>query len=487
VLVPGSGVPGTELVVQGQHFDAGKYIDIYYDGTLMSEGTKTSTAGDFSIRFTIPESCRGDHQVLVNAGSSVGTIELESHFYATPGLTISPAKGPVGTNVTVTGHGFAKNENDIELMYYSGDGYETVVESIAADAKGQWDTTFEIPTSGPGEHKMDAHGTTSQTYDVKDATFQVIATISIDKSWGTTGESVTMAGSRFGAYEKGIQILFDGQPIVAGIKADSQGEWQETFDVPGVPTGNYIVTAEGEYTSEQDVLGISFEIKPNIALSPAAGHVGTNVTVTGYGFAGDKDVSIMYDGGQEMTATTNDEGNFEASFPVPPSQHGEHQITIGYSAGNVASATFTLESVSPDTPQLISPADGGRLGLRGEVTPTFEWSAVSDDSGISYNLQVAASRDVTGTGEFVDPIVEVTDWTETSYTVTEPLPQGTYYWIVQAVDGAENQGSWTRPRSLRVGLLPLWAFITIIVALVVIVIAVIRALLKRRNIYYDRW
>ena len=35
-----------------------------------------------------------------------------------PGLTVSPEEGPVGTNVTVEGHGFAEDEEDIELRYY---------------------------------------------------------------------------------------------------------------------------------------------------------------------------------------------------------------------------------------------------------------------------------------------------------------------------------------------------------------------------------
>jgi hypothetical protein len=484
-LSPGSGVPGTQLIVEGQHFDAGQYIDIYYDGTLLSEGSKTSVSGDFAISLTVPESCKGDHQVVVEVGTNaIGTIELETSFYATPGLTISPAKGPEGTNVTVTGHGFAKNENSIKLMYYTGDTYETVVKSITADAKGTWGTSFQIPTSTRGEHKIDAQGAVSQSYNVKDATFEVTAGLTIDKSSAGVGENITITGSSFAAYEKGIQILFDGQPVVTGIKADSQGDWEKTFDVPDMPTGDYTVTAEGQLTPQEDINPLSFDIEPGLVLSPDQGHVGTNLTVTGYGFAAAKNVSIMYDGNQETTAATDDQGSFEASFPVPESRHGEHQITIGYSASNVASATFTLESDPPDTPQLISPAVGSRVGIRGRITPTFQWSAVSDESGVYYSLQIATSPDVTAAGNFSDPIISVTGLVGTTYTVTEALPHGTYYWIVQAVDGAENAGGWTAANSFRVGLLPLWAFIAIIVAIVVLIVVLIRALVRRRRYYW---
>jgi hypothetical protein len=483
-LMPGSGVPGTQLIVQGQNFDAGKYVDIYYEGTLMSEGEKTGADGDFAISFTIPESCKGDHEIIVHVGSNVvGTIEKETSFYATPGLTVSPQKGPEGTTVTVTGHGFIKNEDGIEVMYYAG-GYLRVGREIEADDRGYWQTTFQIPTSDRGDHKIDAEGSYSRTYDVKDATFQVTADISIDKPSGAVGESITVTGARFEPYEKDIQILFDGQAVVTGIKADGQGDWQETFDVPGMSAGNHTVTARGEYTPEQDVTGLSFEIGSDIVLSPTAGHVGTNLTVTGYGFTTDKTVSIMYDGSQQTTAVTNDQGSFEGSFLVPPSQHGEHQITIGYSSDTTASAVFVLESDPPGIPQLISPSNGSRVGVRGRITPTFEWSEVSDESGVSYNLQIATSADLTATGEFVQPMISVKGLTGTSYTVTEALPHDTYYWIVQAVDGAENESSWTAARSLRVGLMKLWVFIVIIVAVVALVIALMRVLGKRRR-YID--
>jgi hypothetical protein len=359
-----------------------------------------------------------------------------------------------------------------------------VGRSITADAKGSWGTSFQIPTSGRGEHKIDAQGAVSQSYNVKDATFEVTAGLTIDKSSAGVGESTTITGSSFAAYEKGIQILFDGQPVVTGIKADSHGDWEKTFEVPDMPTGDYTVTAEGQLTPQGDVNPLSFDIEPGLVLSPDEGYVGMNLTVNGYGFAAAKNVSIMYDGNQETTAATDDQGSFEASFPVPQSRHGEHQVTIGYSAGNVASATFILESDPPDTPQLISPAARSRVGIRGRVTPTFEWSAVSDDSGVYYSLQIATTATVTATGEFADPIFSAAGLAGTSYTVTKALPQGTYYWIVQAVDGAENAGGWTTPRSFRVGLLPLWAFIAIIVAIVVLIVAVIRALVRRRRYYW---
>ncbi len=340
-----------------------------------------------------------------------------------------------------------------------------------------------MPASTRGEHKLDAQGALSHLYEVEDALFRITAGTSLDKSAGFVDDTITMTGSRFTAYEKGIQILFDGQAVVTDIRATSEGEWQASFDVPEMPGGEYGVTAEGEHTKREDVGEISFEIEPDIVLSPTEGHVGTNLTVTGHGFAASEDIVVLYDGEQVTTAETDEIGSFGADFPVLESRYGEHSVAAGYSGQNAANAVFTMESNHPSTPQPISPSGGSRMGLIGKETPTFRWSAVSDDSGVYYSLQVATSDDF----DESSTIASVTGLTGTSYTLDEALPLGTYYWIVQAVDGADNESGWAAVGSFRIGLLPLWAFIVIIVAVVVLIGALIRALLVRRSIYYDNW
>jgi hypothetical protein len=211
--------------------------------------------------------------------------------------------------------------------------------------------------------------------------------------------------------------------------------------------------------------------------------VGTNVTVAGRGFAANKNVVIKYEGNQQATDTTNNKGSFDVTFVVPDSQHGGRLVTAGDAAGNNVTAIFTLESDPPPIPTLSSPPDGDRVGFIGRVRPTFQWSAVSDDSGVYYSLQIATSANVTASG-FSDPIVSATDIVGTNYTLEKTLSYGTYYWIVQAVDGAANAGNWTAACSFRVGLLPLWAFILIIVAIVVAIGALVYFLVMRRRIYY---
>jgi len=491
IVSPSSGVPGEEVRVRGYNFTAEEWVDIYYypnGARIRVAEVETDDDGDFSwVTFIVPESCTGVHEVYAEDEDE---IDADADFTVEPGLIVDPEEGTVGTNVTVEGRGFADEEEEIELWYYTDSDYVVVEDDITADDDGSWEVSFQIPPSAQGSHKIDAKGEDSSLAEVQDATFEVTPGISLDKSSDSPGDSITMTGSGFYADDRYIKILFAGEEAETEpeiIRADENGYWEANFEVPEMPKGTYSVTAEGEWTEEGDITALSFEIEPGLVLSPDEGHVGTDLTVAGHGFAANKNVVIKYAGSQKATTSTNANGSFSGvSFLVPESQHGGRQVTAEVDGTVETTKTFTMESNPPDTPELISPPDGDRVGFIGRVRPMFEWSEVSDESGVRYSLQIAASANVTVTGEFADPIVSVTGLVGTNYTLekTEALPYGTYYWIVQAVDGAENESGWTAARSFRAGLLPLWAFIVIIVAIAAGIGAAIYFFVIRRRIYY---
>ena len=495
-LHPSSGYVGTEVYVTGTNFTEGDYW-VYYetDGgweeVLDRDLCEVYSSDLFRTEeFFIPESYAGYHEIMVCNSHSSSTSYRVAYAYFTikPKIEItypSAAEGPVGTTVTVEGLGFAQNEENVELWYDD----ELIEDDIPVDEYGSWEETFQIPRSAQGSHKIDAGGDESRLYQVGDITFEVKAGISLSMLSGSAGDNITVTGNGFVANERDIKILFDGEEMETYpdmIRAEDAGNWTGYFQVPEMPKGTYIVSAEGEFTDEEDITGLSFEIGPGLVLSPNQGHVGTNLTVTGSGFAASKNVVIKYDGSEVETAITNAEGSFEAMFPVPESQHGGRQVTAQDTAGNSAVTSFTMESAPPGTAEPISPTDGAMVGLIGSVTPTFEWSAVSDPSGVSYSLQIASSADVTSAGGFADPIVSVQGIVGTKYTLhaTDALPYGTYYWIVQAVDRAENHGGWTAARSFRAGLLPLWAFIVAVVAIAAGIGAAVYFLVIRKRVYY---
>jgi len=486
-LSPRQGVPGTEVTVYGRNFTPGKWVEVYYylDATtdIFIDDVVADTNGDFELTFVVPESYTGKHKVL--AADTEGKT-ADADFTVKPGLTVSPAQGPVGTNVTVKGMGFARNERNIEIRYYVDGSYETVKTGLSAGANGSWETSFQIPSSPKGSHKIDAKGDESTFPSVQDAAFRVTPSINLDRSSGSPGESITMTGIGFVTNERDIKILFDGQIASTGIiRADGTGFWQASFVVPEKPKGTYSVTADGEITKKEQLTAINFQIGPGMVLSPSEGHVGTDLTVTGRGFAVSKSVDIYYEADKITTETTDNKGSFHISFAVPESLHGARTVRAADAAGNNATAVFTMESVPPGTPELVAPADKSRVGFVGKIRPTFEWTEVEDESGVYYSLQIARSANVTADG-FVEPTVSITGLVATNCTLnaTQALPYGTYYWMVRAVDKAGNAGNWTEVRSFRAGIMPLWGFIPSVVGAVAVIGTLVYFYIIRRRTYY---
>ncbi len=109
-------------------------------------------------------------------------------------------------------------------------------------------------------------------------------------------------------------------------------------------------------------------------------------------------------------------------------------IIVCVFAGNRAVAA------APAAPSLVSPADGAT------VTEPFpiSWTAVSDPSGIiAYNWQVSSSS------AFTTVLLQNSTNGATQDSVSG-LANGTYFWRVQAVNGAFEQGAWSLPRSFTV-------------------------------------
>jgi len=490
-LSPDRGVPGDTITLSGVHFGNRNWVDIYYNGILLEEVQSTST-GHITIDITIPDSPRGRHEVMAEAEALEADV---THAIATftvwPALTVSPDKGRPGSALNITGRGFVGNETILDVRYWFNASYETVAEDIPVGADGTWEVTFQVPASTRGEHKIDAWGSETIRAAVKPAFFEVVAGISIEPDSGCAGQSIVMTGTGFDPGEAGISILFDGKSVRTGITADSKGDWQASFEVPEMPKGVYSLTVEGKSTRSQDVGEVGFELGPGIILSDSEGHLGMELTVSGRGFPANEDVTLIWEDIQMETARTDEEGSFDVSFAVPRSPRGERVVkaTVAEDPNDTAglgtnvSAIFVMESDAPPVPEAVSPT--GRVGWTYRATPAFDWSEVSDPSGVYYSLQIAASNELTADREFVDPMVVKQGLTATEYMLeTGALPYGRYYWIVQAVDGAENESGWSEVHSFRAGLMPKWGFIAAIVVIGVFLLALVRMLIIRRTYYY---
>jgi hypothetical protein len=95
---------------------------------------------------------------------------------------------------------------------------------------------------------------------------------------------------------------------------------------------------------------------------------------------------------------------------------------------------------APPAPTPLSPANGTSV----LVPFTLSWSAVSDPSGIAgYNWQVSPSSSMT-------PVILHNSTNGATQDTASGLAPGTYFWQVQAVNGAFVQGAWSNPQSFTV-------------------------------------
>jgi len=458
-----SAVSGTSVTVTGSGFGAAETgITVTYDGTPVASGITANTVGAWSTAFTVPASASGSHSIGAYGSTTQAANVPHANLVVSASISISRSSGALGTSVTVTGSGFGTAETGITVTY---DG-TPVASGITANTAGTWSAAFTVPASASGSHSIGAYGSTTQAASIHEAAFTVSAGISISLSSGAPGTSVTVTGSGFSAFETGIKVTYDGTAVATGITANTMGTWSTTFNIPVSPYGSHSIRADGSATQAASMGEIGFSITPAISISPGSGYVGIKIDIAGSGFAANSAIRFLYDSteisGGGVTADAS--GSFVESITVPKSKTGNHNIRAADTQKNEAKAVFTIESITPDTPSLLSPGNGSRRSILGGIRPTFEWSAVTNDpNGVSYVLQIDRSPD------FSHPILQKDNITNTTYKLTkaEALSRGHYYWRVKAVDNASNESAWSQPSSLKSGLMALWTLVLIIILCVV--------------------
>ncbi|HEY0617953.1 MAG TPA: hypothetical protein VGD15_10205 [Kribbella sp.] len=103
-------------------------------------------------------------------------------------------------------------------------------------------------------------------------------------------------------------------------------------------------------------------------------------------------------------------------------------------------AASTAWAAPPPAPTALGPAGGAQV----LVPFTLSWSSVSDPAGIvAYNWQVSPSSTFS-------PVVQQNSTSGQTQDAVSGLANGTYFWRVQAVNGAFEQGAWSQPRGFTV-------------------------------------
>jgi hypothetical protein len=109
---------------------------------------------------------------------------------------------------------------------------------------------------------------------------------------------------------------------------------------------------------------------------------------------------------------------------------------------------YTQDSTPPQAPTALRPGAGSQQGSQA----AFDWTDVTDPSGVTYTLQVsqdAAFSQLVVSKEGLQPSEYKLSGAE-KLSATGGKGPSAYYWRVKAVDGAANGSAWSATGEFRV-------------------------------------
>jgi hypothetical protein len=385
-MSPTTGIVGTDITVTG--LGDGLTYSIFWDSTLIKQGTSGSTG---YVVFTVPASYSGEHQVVVEQPTN--SQVLSQTYTVLPNIAIDTITGGTGTNITVTGHGFALSEKNINVTY---DG-NSIKTGIAADEFGTWTASFTVPSSVKGKHSVGAFGDKTATTDVTKKTFTVSPIITINPTTGGVGTVITVTASGFASAESNIKVLYSDKEVRSGIIADTAGSWNTSFSVPSSTKGSHVISFQGTVTSSADIADKTFTVAPAIAISPAAGSVDDAIQINGNGFANNESsIQVTFDGKSlESNIIADDNGFWNVSSKVPAGSGGTHSIGASgriTSASDVTPAIFTIQAILT-----VLPKNGN---VNDELRVTGSGFTANKDFSLTWNNNAIASGTINDSGTF---------------------------------------------------------------------------------------
>lgn len=473
-LSPDTGEVGDKIEITGDGFksdgtrvwiyfsdqeaDVGDEIDDEVDIYKLVKKRTPDDTGDLDTSFYVPDEIfyegdvddpedvvSGYYYVYVTYEDDED-IEAVQEFVVR-GIELDPVEGTVGTEVEISGIGFDRRE-DLDYIEYDDDEVDIESGDDDTDSSGEFASFILIPESTAGEHTITVR---DKGRKEGSATFTVEPEIAVSPTSGVEGDEVTVLGTGFGG-DQDITITFDGTSITTD-DTDADGSFLASFVLTDVAAATYDVEAEDEDDNTAESV-FTVTVSTTVTISPVTtetspAHVGMNVAVSGTDFKANSPITITdATSGILLTTITSDaDGAFQVTFWAAGGA-GQHVITAS-DGTDTLSVSFIMESQAPSAPVPLSPEDGGKA----EAQALFDWEDVTDDSGVTYTLQVATRNDFTPA--FM--ILEKTGLIASEYTLTEgekleSTKKGApYYWRVKTVDGASNVGEWSTLRSLYVG------------------------------------
>jgi hypothetical protein len=257
---------GSSLTINGSGFGASASGNTVTIGGVAATPTSWS---DTKIVVPIPGVLLpGFADVIVTSGSIASN---SASFLVIPVITNdSPASGPVGTSVVISGTSFGDTQGDSTVTFNGVAAFPT-----------SWSNT-SLTVSAPTGATTGGVVVTVNGFETNGATFQVLPNITaIGPTAGLIGSSVTISGTTFGQTQGFGGVTFNG--VSANIQSWSDSSI--TVLVPsGATSGNVVVTDHQLLASNAATFTVTAPGPTISSLNPSNGPVGTRLTISGAGF-----------------------------------------------------------------------------------------------------------------------------------------------------------------------------------------------------------
>ena len=361
-FTPATAGAGGVVTITGINFTTA--TEVAFSGVVAAGFTVLS---DTQIAATVPVAA-GSGRISVTNSYGTATSATKFTFIPPPAVTgFSPAGGPVGTRVNITGTSFTApvsvSFNGIPAVTVTGSGTSVTATVPAGASSGP----VSVTTPGGSAFSAAAYTVTSPPVvtSFNPASAGVGATIIINGANFTTASSVAFNGIVTSAFT----VLSDSS-ITATVPV-------------GATTGKVSVTNPDATATS----AASFTVIPApvvTGFSPVSGPVGTKVTITGTNLSGATKVSFNGVAGTALTLTSGT--SISATVPAGAASG---TISVSTPGGTATSAGSYTVTVPPPAITAISPASGA-VGTMVTLTGTNFTGA----TGVKFNTTAAVSFNV---------------------------------------------------------------------------------------------
>ena len=390
---------GSPVMINCLRFGSSEQVDVFWGSVnTMPVATVTSSSGGaVTAQIVVPESTLGVHYVIARGRTS--GIQVASVVNTIPGVSVTPRRGIVGTQVVVTLRGYSAAEH-VDIRFFKTNSSSTSVGTVAVNGSGSGTVTFSVPATPFGPHAIEGVGLSS---GARSRASMVVQPSIID------APDAVEAGVPFGIALRGFAA---GEAV------------SFTLDEPGLSVGTVVTSHSGSSSPRTAMLTIPVDTAPG------------DYTLSAIGVISGAPVSIGItvsapEAAEEPIPTPPDTTPSPTTEPTsPPEASPTSEV------GTPVVETPTPEPSPNSSPIAVAPADLDLTDLDGDGSEivTLDSVASSDPDGDQITVAWTRIERSLETGEQIVTVLS----TDSVARITLPVGEHTVTLVVTDSHGAQS-------------------------------------------------